>query len=393
MQSRIHQYQYRNKIFAFITVIGSLVLSFGILEVGLRILGVDGRPLPPRQVEVLYNDEWQRIGEWGTSALKRYSPYPEVAMGEYIPNVTFRFVYFSPRDIFSQTQSRWKTNTVNNHINSYGLRGREVDLLPPLNTIRILLLGDSFTYGEGVEEEDTFSNKLEELLNTSTMKDMAGVRYETINAGVSGYNTHDEYIYLENRWMAFSPDLALIVFYLNDAYDDSKFYSLITGAGTGAFLENSDAFNSRSRVIEWLVNRFKRLKVARQVKNIYHTQFSDNPFIEGYDWNDSRRAFAQAAELTRKNGVRLGLVIFPELYELTEKYPFRQIHHRVREAAERLDIPVLDLLDTFLGEEPETLWVHATDHHPNARAHQMAAKEIMQFLKDPRYRFLDDIKQ
>ena len=314
-------------------------------------------------------------------------------MGEYIPNVTFRFVYFSPRDLFSQNQSKWKTKTVTNHINSHGLRGREVDLLPPPNTMRILLLGDSFTYGEGVEEDDTFSNQLEQLLNTSTMKDMGSLRYETINAGVSGYNTHDEYIYLKNRWMAFSPDLVLIVFYLNDAYDDSKFYSLITGAGTGASLEYNDAFKSHSRVVEWVVNSWKRLRVAKQVKNIYHTQFSDNPFIEGYDWNDSRRALAQAAELTRKYGVRLGLVIFPELYELTEKYPFRQIHRRVREAAEGLGIPVLDLLDAYMGEDPETLWVHATDHHPNARAHQMAAKEIMHFLKDPRYRLLDDIKQ
>jgi len=377
----------RDRLFALITIAGSLVLTFSALEIGLRLFGIDGRPLPPRQVEVSYEGQWQPIGEWGTSALKRVSPYTEVMMGEYIPNITFRFVYFDPGALFSR--ERWKRRAVTNRINSHGLRGREIALTAPADTVRLLMVGDSFTYGEGVEDDETFSRKLEEMLNGTSISGRGGLRYETINAGVSGYNTHDEYVYLKNRWIAFNPDVVVIVFYLNDAYDDSKFFSLITGAGEGASLEGKNASRSPSRVVEWVTNRLNRLKVAKQVKAIYQKQFSETPFIEGYDWKDSRKALGEAQALTGRHGAGLALVIFPELYELTEKYPFRNIHVRVREAAEDLGIPVLDLLDTFTGEEPETLWVHETDHHPNARAHDIAAGAILRFLEDPRYNLIE----
>ena len=381
----------RDRLFAFITVAGSLVLTFGALEIGLRLLGIDGRPLPPRQVEVSYDGQWQPIGEWGTSSLKRVSPYPEVMMGEYIPNITFRFVYTDRGGLFSR--ERWKKRAVMNRINSHGLRGREIAAAAPPGTVRLLMVGDSFTYGEGVEDDEAFSRKLEEILNGTLTKERGGLRYETINAGVSGYNTHDEYVYLKNRWIDFNPDMVVIVFYLNDAYDDSKFFSLITGAGAGASLEGAKASRSPSRAVEWVTNRLNRLKVAKQVKSIYQKQFSGTPTIEGYDWNDSRRALGEAKALTGRHGAGLALVIFPELYELTEKYPFKNIHDRVREAAEELGIPVLDLLDTFTGEAPETLWVHETDHHPNARAHEIAAGAIHRFLTDPRYSLLEKAQQ
>ncbi len=74
------------------------------------------------------------------------------------------------------------------------------------------------------------------------------------------------------------------------------------------------------------------------------------------------------------------LVLFPELHELDGDYPFENVHRRVREAAEGLGIPVLDLLDAFRGQDAADLWVHPTDHHPNARAHAIAASAIADFL-------------
>jgi hypothetical protein len=47
-----------------------------------------------------------------------------------------------------------------------------------------------------------------------------------LNAAVMGYNTRDEVIYLERRWLAFAPDLVLITFYLNDAYSDTTFLNM-----------------------------------------------------------------------------------------------------------------------------------------------------------------------
>lgn len=74
-----------------------------------------------------------------------------------------------------------------------------------------MLLGDSFTFGEGVRLEDTFAVRLEEKLQRSR----PGA--EVLNLGISSWNTQDELIYLNRAGLDFDPDLVLAVFVLNDA--------------------------------------------------------------------------------------------------------------------------------------------------------------------------------
>ena len=361
--------------FAIVTVLAGVVLTLGALEVIFRTLGIDGRPLPPRRVDVLTQGEWRTVGYWGTTPLKRPSPFPEVRMGEYIPGLTFRFVYLDRAG-----RDAGMPRTVEARINQHGLRGPALSREKAPGVFRVLALGDSFTFGEGVADDEPFIARLIERLNQSN----GGPRYEGINAGVSGYNTRDEVLYLENRWLGFDPDLVLLTFYLNDAYDDARFGLLVRGGAAGATLDESLADPGPLWVVEWAGHRWRRWRAGRRVARIYRSQFSDNPEIDGHDWLDSRSALARAVSLTREREIRLVLVLFPELHELGNGYPFDNIHRRVREAAEELGIPVLDLLDTFRGEDAAKLWVHPTDHHPNARAHEMAAGAIAEFLVQSR---------
>ena len=179
----------------------------------------------------------------------------------------------------------------------------------------------------------------------------------------------------------FEPDIVLLNFYLNDAYDESQFGALISGVGVSTSFERYKLI-SNSRFIQWAIKMWKRWRISQCVTEIYNSQFSDQPQLSGHDWNDAKQAITQAVELTSIRNIRLVLVIFPELYELTEDYPFKHIHERVYQFAKSLGIPTLDLLEIFLSHEADTLWVHATDHHPNAYAHKIAAHAIAGFLHD-----------
>ncbi len=59
-------------------------------------------------------------------------------------------------------------------INSLGLRGREISRRKPDGIKRVLVFGDSFTFGVGVDEEHLLTSQLENFLNrrsaTATMK-------------------------------------------------------------------------------------------------------------------------------------------------------------------------------------------------------------------------------
>ncbi len=101
------------------------------------------------------------------------------------------------------------------HINRYGFRGSYAE---PRGGIRVALVGDSFTFGQGVDGEQTFSH----LLGEAT----AG-RSAFLNFGVLGFSTDQQYLLIKDRVGLFNPDLVLLVVYLgNDLFDNERPYPL-----------------------------------------------------------------------------------------------------------------------------------------------------------------------
>ena len=96
-----------------------------------------------------------------------------------------------------------KTNV---SINSKGFRGPEVQYEPQAGTQRIVVLGDSFVWGFGVEYEDTFQAKLQRAFDN----------VEVIGLGVSGYSTDQELILYRNEARKYRADLVIQVVAAND---------------------------------------------------------------------------------------------------------------------------------------------------------------------------------
>lgn len=94
-------------------------------------------------------------------------------------------------------------------INELGYRGTEFPREKPRREVRIFMVGDSFVYGDFVEEEETLPFQLETALRSRC----ANVR--VINAGLRGGTIVGEEI-LVRRGLELSPDLVLLVFHDND---------------------------------------------------------------------------------------------------------------------------------------------------------------------------------
>jgi lysophospholipase L1-like esterase len=78
---------------------------------------------------------------------------------------------------------------------------------------RVLALGDSCTFGIGVEDGETWPAHLERRLRES------GVDAEVVNAGVPGYTAFQGKRFLETRGLELAPDLVIVTFGFNDADD------------------------------------------------------------------------------------------------------------------------------------------------------------------------------
>lgn len=95
-------------------------------------------------------------------------------------------------------------------INSKGLRDSEHGYEKSPGCRRILVLGDSFTEGYGVEAEQAYPSRLGEVLRA------AGKNVEVINAGLRGTSTDQHLLYLLDEGLKYQPDLVLLSFVRGD---------------------------------------------------------------------------------------------------------------------------------------------------------------------------------
>ena len=96
-------------------------------------------------------------------------------------------------------------------INENGLRDRQHSYERQNDIERILVLGDSFAWGYGVEESERFSQLLEKSLDV-----------EVINAGVSGYSTDQELLWYKGEGIKYETDLVILVLAGNDVGDNDQ---------------------------------------------------------------------------------------------------------------------------------------------------------------------------
>lgn len=102
-------------------------------------------------------------------------------------------------------------------INSLGLRDREVAAAKPEGVKRVLVFGDSYAFGVGVDSKNVFSARLEERLAASASQPI-----EVVNMGVSGYSTDQEYLLFRERGLDLDPDLVVLIVCHNDFTDNTR---------------------------------------------------------------------------------------------------------------------------------------------------------------------------
>ncbi|MGH9199652.1 MAG: SGNH/GDSL hydrolase family protein [Vicinamibacterales bacterium] len=104
-------------------------------------------------------------------------------------------------------------------INSLGFRDlRDYTVKKPAGTFRILVFGDSVTFGHGALFETTYPFLLEARLKAWR----PDVNWEVWNLSVPGYNTSQELAYLKEVGGPYDPDLVIVGFYENDLADNAQ---------------------------------------------------------------------------------------------------------------------------------------------------------------------------
>jgi len=97
--------------------------------------------------------------------------------------------------------------------NALGLRDNLTLVGKLEGTYRVLVTGDSFAYGWGVEMEEAWPWRLERALDSDERP------VEVVNAGVPGWSPDHVWVWLTTRGFAFEPDLLVVQLCSNDLQD------------------------------------------------------------------------------------------------------------------------------------------------------------------------------
>lgn len=121
----------------------------------------------------------------------------------------FQYYYEFPSNTIDYGKAPWLPYTATYRYNKDGLNERfDYELKKAPNIYRIVMLGDSFTFGMWVNTEDNFSEKLEDKLNTSLRCEGIS-KFEVINLGAPGFDVKYTAKRYDDKGAAYTPDFVI----------------------------------------------------------------------------------------------------------------------------------------------------------------------------------------
>lgn len=276
--------------------------------------------------------------------------------------------------------------------NSHGLRGKyEYSIRKPKGMTRAVVLGDSFTAGFGVGDQETYAAQLEKFLPNT----------EFLNLAVSGYGVDQAILRWELHGYRFEPDIAILGIFIPDFhrnvgtwwFDAPKPHfnirdeKLVLASGALPPMEDIDQNIQRLRreldsflwlPRVWIATKYIFDKTVRKFQN---NREPDGTFIQKQ--RVLELLIERLAEDCAKRRMELMILTIPTEYT---PYPDEErILSLISNAALANNVDLLELdrfLDTNSVERARTPVFDAETGHWSAGGHRRAARQIADYLEN-----------
>lgn len=255
--------------------------------------------------------------------------------------------------------------------NSAGLRDEEIPPKAP-GQETIVFVGDSVTFGHGLNVEDRFDTLLDNMLED------AGSKYRLINTGTNAWGSLQETRFIRDRFQDFQPDILVITFTGNDPSDDAYFrekgqsFDEVMFPGKRFLRNNSHLYRLATHYAFLLLHTYL---VSKQVsdENDAHLDPYSGSVITDDQWQSTHEIFQDFAEAFRTYNPNGRVLLQSAAPQNTE------INARLQELAGDLGWTFVDMYDAVKDLPPDALRL-PYDGHWSKRLHHISAQHLFDAL-------------
>jgi len=288
-------------------------------------------------------------------------------------------------------------------INSRGLRDREFDYAKPPRTLRVGVFGDSFTFGEGVQNDETYAKRLEVLLQRDHDLRAAGVNVEVLNFGIDKTGTSHQLALYRKEGRKYGLDVVVVGFFGENDFGDN--WAGVYTLQHGALVHNPAAYSSVRRIqpvvmslpfYRWaaahshLVNLLRAAATllddaqrTRHAESVNTPQpVPDRPDLDPRQEEMTLRLVEAFREEAERDGARFVLLTIPQqgqkplthYTKVSAAPPFVSQLDRLLNDLERDAFEIVDLVRPFEESPSASHYYFVNDGHFNPRGHEAAAQ-------------------
>jgi len=257
-------------------------------------------------------------------------------------------------------------------IDSLGYRGPGFPRRKATGERRVVLAGDSFVFGEYVDDDQTLPAQLERELRSR-----CGTA-RVINAGVVGATITDEAAMVE-RALALAPDLVVVVFSENDVTDlaSTPLWTLLArNRRMKALFPLSVTYRLLRRTALWALG----LQVVGRLRARGGSGAPPAAAPLALR-NRYREAFRALRDTLKQGGIPFGFAVYPFYRTVSDTSPAEQVEWVVK-LAQDAGVPTVNLLPPLRARGPETarLYLLPGDTHPSPLGYSEAAAYLAEEL-------------
>jgi len=258
--------------------------------------------------------------------------------------------------------------------NSLGLRERELDRRPKAQKT-ILVLGDSFVWGDGIPVESLITYKLEKRLSG------LGYSIEVVNGSGGAGNAESEYQRLIWLTPIYRPSMVIVFFFTNDILEASDVVDDSKLLVAKSWRQNIKEFlRSKSLFFAFLYYLYKDriveiVGVPQSLLPPDYFNLSDSK----PGWKSFKDYALKMRDYCNQNNVSFRYVIIPTLTCLNNRYPYKEMHDKLKQFFSDSGIEYFDLFPVFRPYRPSMLWVNLENSHWNDLGTSLAAETLVKW--------------